>query len=286
MNGYIAITPARDEEKLLPGLIASVAAQSRLPDRWILIDDGSIDQTPALIDEAARKYQWIEPHHLPRARVRAPGGESVVMRFLSRERWEKHDYILRLDADLTFGADLTDLLIAEFERLPHLGLAGPTLYEPSPSGRGWREIRSPGFHTRGAVKMYTRACFSAIGGLEPGLGWDTVDEVRAMMAGFITRSFSHIRAFHHRPQGDAGGHLKARWAAGCAAYQTGYSPLFMLGRTLRQALKLRPLSGAALLLGYCWSQVRGDPRAASPEMVKFVRQQQLRRLLLMGSRWQ
>jgi len=82
MNGYLAITPARDEEKLLPGLIESMAAQSRLPDCWIIIDDGSADRTPALIDEAARKYPWIEPHHLPRERVRAAGGESVVMRFL------------------------------------------------------------------------------------------------------------------------------------------------------------------------------------------------------------
>ena len=285
MNGYVAITPARDEEKLLPGLIESMAAQSRLPDRWILIDDGSADRTPALIDEASRKYPWIEPHHLPREGARAAGGESVVMRFLPRERWEQYAHILRLDADLTFGADLTDLLLAEFERRHHLGLAGATLYEPSPSGRGWREIRAPGFHTRGAVKMYSRACFSAIGGLEPGLGWDTVDEVRAMMAGFVTRSFTHIRAFHHRPQGAAGGHLKARWAAGRAAYQTGYSPLFMLGRAAHQALKLRPLSGCALLLGYFWSQFRRTPRVASPEMVRFVRRQQMRRLLLMGSVW-
>ena len=286
MNRYIAITPARDEEKLLPGLIASVTAQSLPPDRWIVIDDGSTDLTAALIDQAAREYEWIEPHHLPRERVRAPGGESVVMQFLPRDRWEHYDYILRLDADLTFGADLVDLLITEFDRSPQLGLAGATLYEPSPSGRGWREIRSPGFHTRGAVKMYSRACFSAIGGLEPGLGWDTVDEVRAMMAGFVTHSFSHIRAFHHRPQGGAGGQLRARWAAGYAAYQTGYSPLFMLGRAARQTLKLRPLSGTALLLGYCAAQIRGHPRLASPEMVRFVRQQQLRRILLMSSRWQ
>lgn len=285
MSGYLAITPARDEEKLLPGLIESMAAQSRLPDCWIIIDDGSADQTPTLLDEAARKYPWIEPHHLPRERERAPGGESVVMRFLPRERWERYAYILRLDADLTFGADLIDLLLAEFERRRHLGLAGATLYEPSASGYGWREIRSPGFHTRGAIKMYSRACFSAIGGLEPGLGWDTVDEVRAMMAGFVTRSFTHIRAFHHRPQGAAGGHLKARWAAGRAAYHTGYSPLFMLGRAARQTLKLRPLSGAALLLGYLWPQFRRSPRAASPEMVRFVRQQQMRRLLMMGSVW-
>jgi poly-beta-1,6-N-acetyl-D-glucosamine synthase len=283
MSNYIAITPARDEEKLLFGLIESMVAQTRLPERWIIIDDGSADSTGAIIDESARIYPWIKAHHLPRERGRAPGGESVVMQFLPCSVWDRHDFILRLDADLTFGRDFAELLLAEFARDPMLGIAGATLYEHDKSR--WREIRSPAFHTRGAIKMYSSACFAAIHGLEGGLGWDTIDELRAMMAGFVTRSFPHIHAFHHRPQGAAGGRLKARWNAGYAAYQSGYSALFMIARAVRQALQLRPFSGAALLLGYLWPQLCRAPRAASPEMVRFVRRQQVRRLLMMESVW-
>src|SRR6266446_5927090 len=55
MERYIAITPARDEEQFLPGLIASMAAQTRLPERWIVIDDGSADGTGKILDRAARR---------------------------------------------------------------------------------------------------------------------------------------------------------------------------------------------------------------------------------------
>ena len=201
MTNYVAITPARDEEQLLPGFISSLLSQDIGPKLWIVLDDGSSDRTPEILDRAAGDHSWIEVHHLPRNRPRAAGGESIIMRFLPREVWELSDFILRLDADLTFCKDLARLLMREFAREPKLGIAGATLLEPS--AQGWQELRQPSFHTHGAVKMYSRACFAAIGGLAAGLGWDTIDEACAMMKGFRTRHFRHIRAFHHRPQGRA-----------------------------------------------------------------------------------
>ena len=47
----------------------------------------------------------------------------------------------------------------------------------------------PGYHVRGALKLYSRACFEAIGGIEERLGWDTIDETYARMRGFRTQSF-------------------------------------------------------------------------------------------------
>ncbi len=281
---YLAITPARDEEKFLPRLIASMTGQTLKPERWIVIDDGSSDATAELIDRAAMRHHWIEPHHLPVGRPRLPGGESVVMRFLPREVWGSYDAILRLDADLSFRADFGELLATEFVRIPSLGIAGATLYEPIDNA--WREIRTPVFHTRGAVKMYSRECFDAIGGLESGLGWDTVDEARAMMQGFESRSFRHIRAYHHRPQGAAGGYLRANLTAGRAAYNVGYHPLFLLARSILRAASWPPLLGGLFMLaGYLQGYLDRGDLLASPELVKFIRRQQLRRLLLMESVW-
>ncbi|HEY6394802.1 MAG TPA: glycosyltransferase family A protein [Candidatus Binataceae bacterium] len=279
----LAITPARDEQDFLPRLIASMAAQTCSPARWIIIDDGSSDATPSIIDEAAGKYSWIESHHLPAGRPRAPGGESVIMQFLPRETWACFDFILRLDSDISFGSDFIEQVLAEFAQDPKLGLAGATLCEPCESG--WREIRGPSFHTRGAAKVYSRACFAAIGGLDAGLGWDTVDEAHAMMLGFTTRSFGHIRAYHHRPQGTAGGQRRGRVAAGMAAYKTGYSPLFVLARAARATFSGFPAAGVFLLAGYIEGHLRREKRIASPELVKFIRKQQLRRILLLNSLW-
>ena len=281
---FVAITPARDEQGLLPQLIASMVAQTIRPQRWIIIDDGSADSTGDIIDRAAENHSWIEPRHQPRSGVRAPGGKSVIMRFLPRETWQDCDAILRLDADLSFKPQFAARLLAEFDLDERLGIGGPTLWEPT--GERWQEVLAPSFHTRGAAKMYSRACFEAIGGLEAGLGWDTIDEVRALMLGFSTRSFRHIIAYHHRPQGAASGCWGSRRAAGRAAYNIGYSPLFLLARALRLAVGWPPLvGGVALVTGYAESSLKRSPRRISPAQIEFVRRQQLRRLLMMESVW-
>lgn len=283
-KSYVAITPARDEERLLPGLIASMEAQTVRPARWIIIDDGSADATSAIADEAAARCSWIEVHHLDRSRERAAGGESVVMRFLRRELWSAFDFILRLDADLTFGPEMVELLIREFDNDPKLGIAGAVLHEPA--GSRWREVRAPNFHTRGAVKMYSSRCFDAIGGLQAGIGWDTIDEAHAMMLGFATRNFPHIIAYHHRPQGTARGLLRGRFGTGRTAYAVGYSPIFMIARSAGKLAHWPPVLGSVMLLaGYVDGYLRGMPRSAPPELVKFIRRQQRRRLLMLESLW-
>jgi poly-beta-1,6-N-acetyl-D-glucosamine synthase len=274
---YIAVTPARDEERFLPFLIESMVRQTVVPQRWIIIDDGSADA-------AAKENPWIEVHHLKRDRVRKRGGASIVMRHLPREVWEDADYILRLDADISFRPHFVQSLLAEFERDPALGIGGATLLERR--GRALGYDRIPAFHVRGATKMYSRACFEAIGGLAAGPGWDTIDETRAMMRSFKTRSFTHINAIHHRPLGAADGRWRVLVAGGRAAYHAGYSPLFLAARAARRALSAPVgLAGILLMSGYAGAYLRGEPRTAEPELVRFVRKQQLRRLFLMESEW-
>jgi biofilm PGA synthesis N-glycosyltransferase PgaC len=281
---YFAVTPARDEEKLLPGLIDSMVSQTRRPARWIVIDDGSTDSTPEIIDSAARIHPWIEPHHLRGGARRAPGGESVVMQFLSPEAWSGCDFLFRVDADVSFGPDVAESLILEFARNPKLGIGGPILFELLAGG--WREMRVPRFHATGAMKVYSRKCFEAIGGLKTGEGWDTVDEMAALMQGFETLGFKHIHALHHRPQGSARGAWRNRVGQGRAAYFVGYSPIFMLARAVRHAFVHPPLIGGPLMFaGYCQGYLQRWPRCASPEMIKFIRKNQVRRLLLMESQW-
>ena len=198
--------------------------------------------------------------------------------------WRNQDFIFRVDGDISFEPGLVESLMREFDHDQRLGIASATLLEPS--GQGWREVPAPAFHTRGATKFYSAACFEAISGLQSGLGWDTIDEAHAMMLGFRTRSFAHLRAFHHRPQGGGIGLWRGRLATGRAAYQTGYSLIFMMARVARNLLTPPYLLGALLLLaGYLEGYLSRKPRSAPPEVVRFVRTQQLRRLMLMESLW-
>ncbi|MGD0076314.1 MAG: glycosyltransferase [Candidatus Binataceae bacterium] len=261
-----------------------MASQKHLPLRWTIVDDGSTDATGEIVEAAASQHPWIRPVHLSARRQRLPGGESVIMQFLHEDALRDADYIMRLDADISFDDSFVDSLFQAFASDSKLGIAGATLYEPDETGK-WHEVtKAPAFHTRGATKVYSSRCFRAIGGLESGLGWDTIDEVRALMKGFTTRSFRSIRAKHHRPQGSSSSRLRDYCNKGRCAYYVGYSPIFQLARSGRLALS-SPLGSIAMLGGYIEGYLKKLPRIDDIELIRFVRRQQHRKLLMLHTLW-
>jgi glycosyltransferase involved in cell wall biosynthesis len=281
---YLAITPAHNEEQFIGNLLSSVIAQTCHPSNWLIIDDGSTDATGDIIDSAALDYPWITPLHLPVHEQRAPGGESVVMAQLNTYGWAGFNYIFRVDADITFNADYVEALLTEFKRNDRLGIASGMLYEPSVSG--WQPNREPSFQATGNCRIYSRRCFETIGGLESGLGWDTIDVTKALMLGFQTRNFEHLPIFHHRPMQSASGRGQGWLNMGEAAYNAGYSPLFIAARALKHVFAPPRMSGGALMLfAYlrCW--VNRRPIVTDRELIKFVRRQQLRRLFGAATLW-
>ena len=46
---YVLITPARNEEAFIEKTLASMAAQTVLPQRWVIVDDGSTDDSEKTI---------------------------------------------------------------------------------------------------------------------------------------------------------------------------------------------------------------------------------------------
>lgn len=281
---YLAITPAYNEEIFLPGLISAIVAQTLAPAKWVLIDDGSSDRTRAVIDEAAANYHWITPVHLPKRAQRAPGGESVVMQQLELHGWREHDYIFRVDADITVHPAYVATLLDKFAQDPLLGIASGMIYEPL-NGK-WTSNPESSFQASGGCRIYSRKCLEAIGGIESGLGWDTIDLSGALMLGFHTGNFRDLAIYHHRPMQTANGRSRGRLNMGEAAYNAGYSPLFMAARSLRHAFQAPKMMGGALMMfGYlrCW--FRRQPVLANRELVRFVRREQLKRLVGGSTVW-
>ena len=50
---YVLITAARNEADVIRVTLDSVVVQSRLPERWVIVDDGSTDSTAAIVEEYA-----------------------------------------------------------------------------------------------------------------------------------------------------------------------------------------------------------------------------------------
>jgi glycosyltransferase involved in cell wall biosynthesis len=283
---YVVITPARDEGPHIEATIQSVLSQTVRPAQWVLVDDGSTDDTGEIIDRYARGHPWIIAIHRKNRGVRKSGG-GVVETFsdglaaLTVDDW---DYIVKLDADLSFSSDYFERAFARFAADPQLGIGGGCIYHIR-DGIPVLE-RTPAFHVRGATKIYRRACWTGLGGLIPAPGWDTLDEVKANMLGWKTASFPDLMLTHHKFTGSADGSWGGWVKNGRGSYIAGYHPLYMLSKSLlRTFRKPYVIGGAGLLYGYVSGYVKGIPRVDDAELIAYLRRQQLNRLLLKESIW-
>ena len=164
---YVVITPARNEAAHIGDTIASMVSQTLPPRRWIIVDDGSSDQTGSIIDAAARQHAWILSIHRKDRGFRHQGG-GVVEAFYEgyqlvlTEPWE---FLVKLDADLSFGPGYFKDCLDQFARDDKLGIGGGTICQALGDRLVCECPGAPRFHVRGATKIYRRACWDAIGGL-------------------------------------------------------------------------------------------------------------------------
>jgi glycosyltransferase involved in cell wall biosynthesis len=283
---YVTITPVRDEAAYLRNTIASMAAQTVLPMEWVIVNDGSTDGTAEIIDDAATKLPWIRAVHRGNRGFRKAGGGVVEAfndgyRALTTSNW---DFIVKLDGDLSFAPDYFAECFARFAADTRLGVGGGVMCYTK---NGREEIEeNPLFHVRGATKIYRRACWDAIGGFWPAPGWDTMDEVKASMLGWSTRSFRDLHLIHHRHTGAADGTWKDLVKNGRANYICGYHPLFMFSKCAYRLARRPYLIGSlALAYGFVSGYWQDVPRVNEPDTIAYLRHQQLARLLGRTTIW-
>jgi len=286
LRRYVVITPARNEGRDIEQTIQSVMCQTVRPSEWVIVDDGSTDETGEILDRYARRVPWITVLHRPDRGFRSPGG-GVMEAFqdgyqaLHVTDWE---YVVKLDADLVPEPVYFESCLAHFASDASVGIGGGIVYTLC-NGRPAVE-NNPAFHVRGATKIYRRACWEALGGLLPAPGWDTLDEVKANMLGWKTRSFKDVTVLQRRETGSNDGAWRDYVKNGRANYITGYHPLFMLLKCLKRAAQ-RPYLVASLGLayGFVTSYWRNVCPVDDPALIHYVRTQQIRRLLGKESIW-
>lgn len=284
---YVIISPVRDEEKYIVKTLESLIDQTIRPAEWIIVNDGSCDQTGTIIDEYAKRYPWIVAVHRG-DRGRRVAGSGVMEAFYSGyERLQSDDwnFIVKLDGDVGLEPDYFERCFQRFAEDPTLGICGGVMY--CEENGELKLDEQPLFHVRGAMKLYSRCCWTAIGGLIKNTGWDTVDEVHAGMMGFRARSFPDIKVVHYRPTGAAAGAWQDNVKNGRADYVSGYHPVFLavkcFSRLFQKPFVLKAIAHA---YGYLSGYAKRMPRIENKELIRYVRSQQLKRLLFMNTGWE
>lgn len=275
---YVVISPVKNEAEFIELTIDSIIHQVVRPAAWVIVNDGSQDETETIVRKYAEDYAWIKLVNRPGSAVRKRG-KGVVEAFYAGYEMvvEEWDFIVKLDGDVSFEPDYFESLLREFAADPRLGIAGGALYE-KPDGKTWI-LNTVEDHVRGATKIYRRACFEAIGGLTPSMGWDGIDEWKALAAGWKVRSFLNRKFMHYRYTGAATGYLKSFYEQGYGAYRMGYHPLYITARGLRRMCD-RPyvVSGLAMIWAYFVAWLRREELLASPSVVHFIRSTQVKKL--------
>jgi poly-beta-1,6-N-acetyl-D-glucosamine synthase len=278
----VVITPVRNEADYVGLTIESMGAQTQVPRRWVIVDDGSTDGTGEILQAASCRYEWLHVVRRADRGFRKTGG-GVVEAFydgyaaLMETGW---DVLVKLDGDLSFEPDCFEKCLAHFADDPQLGIGGGTICIQE---NGRLKIDSPSdppFHVRGATKIYRRACWERIHPLVPAPGWDTIDEVRANMHGWRTRTFRDVQLIQHRATGAVNGEWPNWFKNGLANYVTGYHPAFMFAKCFKRLWsKPRIVAAAGLWAGFCSGYLRQQPHCADSSSVRYLRQQQVRRLI-------
>jgi glycosyltransferase involved in cell wall biosynthesis len=278
---YVLITPAHNEERFITKTLDSMVAQTLLPERWIIVNDGSADKTADIAADYAQRFPWIQlVHRSPRLDRHFGAKVHAFNAGLERVGSTDFEIIGNLDADISFDPDYLEFLMNKFANDPTLGVAGtPFLENGYDSARDSFEGEN---HVAGGCQLFRRRCFEDVGGYTPnpagGIDWIAVTTAR--MKGWRTRSFPERRFHHYRPLGTAGkSGMAATFSYGEKDYYLGGSPLWELFRAAYRTTK-RPVDGFALLVGYCWAATRRVKRPVTRELMHFHRREQMKKLKL------
>jgi poly-beta-1,6-N-acetyl-D-glucosamine synthase len=283
----LIVSPVRNESAHIERVVRAVAAQELVPARWVVIDDRSTDGTLELLRSLEAEVCFMEVYEAQTDVIHAGARDRLARAAAPRNfnaglaHADTRDYthIMKLDGDIELPPNYLRVLLARFAEDPQVGLAGGVLEEPMPQGPP-RKLIIPRHHVHGALKLYSRECFAAIGGVQERLAWDTIDETYARMRGYTTISFTDLVSVHHRPWGSADGAIRGRVRLGECAYITHYPPYWVLSRSVKLALSgSKGALGFAYLYGYGRAAMRRTGRVEDQAYRRFTHRELRSRIL-------
>jgi glycosyltransferase involved in cell wall biosynthesis len=281
---YIIITPAYNETEYIERTIKSVLAQSVLPYKWVIIDDGSTDDTANVIQQYAEKYEWIQYIYREKEPSQSYYSSNVyaIMAGFKQVKNINYDFLAILDADISLPKDYYEQIFMRFERDEKLGVASG-VYQDMVNGK-LRKALNDRRSTPKAIQVFRRECYEKIGGYLPMKygGEDTVACVMARMNGWKSWSFPELCTVHNKPAGTghSGNMLRIRFRHGLNEYGLATHPLFMLFKSLRRCVKERPFisGGLARIIGFLYGYCLREKRQIPDDMVRFIHREQMGRL--------
>ncbi len=279
---YVLISPCRNEAQYMRQTLDSVVAQTVTPALWVIVDDGSTDETPQILAEYAEQHDWIRIVEKPDRGHRAVGPGVIEAFYVGYETIDPSEftYSCKMDLDLDLPPRYFETLIERMEENPRIGTCSGKPYvrrgETLVSERKGDEM------SVGMTKFYRHTCFEQIGGYVREVMWDGIDCHKARQLGWIAVSWDHpdLNFEHLRPMGSSQTSIwTGRRRHGFGQYFMGSDPLFYLATCVfRMAEPPYVLGGLAMFQGYVSPWIKGVPQLEDKSLKAFIRAYQRRAL--------
>jgi len=278
---YVIITTARNEENYIRRTIESVISQTVLPQRWVIVSDNSNDRTDEIISNYTKKYNYIKLiHHNSNEQRNFTSKVHAFNVGYDNLQDVKFDFIGNLDADISFAPNYYECILNKFNDNQLLGIAGGIFYEFY-NGK-FHSYKTSKNSVRGGIQLFRYKCFREIGGFKPLKigGEDALAEILSRMNGWEVISFPEIKVYHNRPTGTGGMKVyRAKFLRGQEYYTLGYHPFFLILKCIYRASEKPFFIGSILVFcGFFWSYIRRNQIKISNDIVKYVREEQLKRI--------
>ena len=289
---YCIISPCRDEARYAARTLESVAGQTERPALWVIVDDGSKDETPEILESWAGRFPWIRIIHRPDRGDRKLGGGVIDAFYDGYATIEasEYEYLCKLDLDLALPPEYFSLLMDRMEADPRIGTCSGKSYFVPPDmpnanltfpihrGSGLVSEKIGDENSLGMTKFYRTECLRQIGGFVREVMWDGIDGHRCRQLGWIAVSWDdpQLRFVHLRPMGSS---HKSWWTGrkrhGFGQYFMGTSPVYMLASAAyRMTRPPAILGGVGMAAGYLAAMFRRAPRYGDSEFRRFLRRYQ------------
>ncbi|MEO1722654.1 MAG: glycosyltransferase [Pseudomonadota bacterium] len=280
---YVLISPCRNEAAYMRRTLDSVLAQSVPPARWIVVDDGSTDETPRILADYAARYPCLRIVKKADRGHRAVGPGVVEAFYAGHAAVDApYPYLCKLDLDLDLPLRYFETLIERMEAEPRLGTCSGKPYMRLPSGRLVSEKCGDEMSV-GMTKFYRRDCFEQIGGFVRGVMWDAIDCHKARQLGWIAQSWDEeaLRFEHLRPMGSSQQSIHTgRRRHGAGQWFMGSDPLYYFATCLfRMTHPPYVTGGLSMARGFIEAWLKRAPQIDDAELRRFIRRYQRRALI-------
>ena len=279
---FLIIIPTHNEEKNILFCLESLKNQTFRDYKIVVVNDGSTDQTQAIVNEFAAAHPDFEIKNLEKSEHQP--GAKVVRTFnkgLEMVDLKDFDIICKFDADIIFPENYLKKIHDVYENNPKAGMVSGIVkikksvfenklaFDFRDEKKQWVfENISSKNHVRGPIKSYRKECFQEMNGLRPVLGWDNIDVMLAKKNGWEVLTIKDLWVKHLRPTAYKYKTQKAE-KLGEYFYNIGLSLPLAVISSGKSSLKNRSI--AEFLLTMKSFLIQKGERNLSKEEIKYIR---------------